>query len=143
MVAQARQKFNDIRKNQSRHVFTDGNRTAGVRFGDTLRSTRSTSGVHYQTRSILWSESVLQRAAAEGIRTLEVVITAASGTVTTYRAPLAAMLERGTLNGAQRSLPIDAWQVSRRPTQPAETPKQPTNNAQPAAQPGLFAEVTR
>lgn len=137
MVAQTRHKFNDSRKIQSTHVFTDGNRIAGVRFGDCLRSTRTSSGVYHQTRSIAWSEAVLQRAAAEGVRWLEVVITAKTGAVTTYRCTLAAMLQRGTLTGAQRALPLDAWTTSRPTTQPAETPKQ-----QPAAQPALFAEVT-
>lgn len=129
MVARTCANFNG----KSKSTYTDGSRVAGVRFGDTLRSTRSTSGVLHQSRSIAWSEAVLQRAAAEGIRQLEVVITAASGTVTTYRCTLAAMLQRGTLTGSQRALPLDAWTVNRRP--PAET-KQPA-----PAQPQLF-EVT-
>lgn len=120
---------------QSKCIYRDGNRTAGVRFGDVLRSTRTTSGIYHQSRSIAWSEAVLQRAAREGIKTLEVVITAASGTVTTYRCTLAAMLQRGTLTGSQRALTLDAWSVNGR--QPAETKQQPA-----PAQRELFAEVT-
>jgi hypothetical protein len=146
MVAQTRHKFNDSRKNQSRHVFTDGNRTAGVRFGDTLRSTRSTSGIQQQSKEILFSEAILTQARRDGITQLEVIISDRFQRETAYRVALAEMLERGELQrtpaGTQRGLSLDAWQTSRRA---AVTPSAPTATSEPtpAPQMTLFAEVAR
>lgn len=139
MVTLSHAKFNYRLTNQSTH--RDGARVAGVRFGDTLRSTRSTSGIHYQTRSILWSEAILRQAQQDGITELEVIVTDAAGRSRSYRAPLAVMLARGTLAetpaGLQRSLTLDAWQTSRSPMTPSPASTEPT----PAPQLGLFAEV--
>lgn len=139
MVTLSHDFFNHRLKNQS--TYRHGARVAGMRFGDTLRSTRSTSGIHYATKSILWSEAVLRQAQADGIKHLEVIITDAAGCSRSYHAPLAVMLARGTLAetpaGLQRGLTLDAWQTSRSPMTPSTASTEPT----PASQLGLFAEV--
>ncbi len=122
MLAQRAPNHNDRRKN-SPTVYRDGTHIAGIRFGDVLRSTRGTAGIHYATNAILWSESVL-RAAASDIATLEVITTDKRGRSRTYRTPLATMMTRGTLcqtaAGTQRGLPLGEWETDADPEpQPA------------------------
>lgn len=150
MISPNVDKFNDcMRRTPRKTVYRDerSNRTAAIRFGDALRSTRSTSGIHYESRSILWSESVLQQAATDGVTMLETVITDKRGNVTTYRTPLALMLERGELQrtpaGTQRGLSLDAWQTSRRAAVTTSTPTAASTEPTPAPQMTLFAELAR
>jgi hypothetical protein len=147
MITQSYDKFNDCMKRRTVYRDERSNRTAAIRFGDALRSTRSTSGIHYESRSILWSESVLQQADADGVKTLETVITDKRGNVTTYRCTLAAMLERGELQrtpaGTQRGLALDAWTTSRRGAVTPSTPTASTAEPTPAPQMTLFAEAAR
>lgn len=106
-------------KSHHRTKYLDGKRTAGLRFGDTLRSLRSTSGIFYHDNVIAWAEHVLQAARADGILELEVVITNGA----TYRVDLATMLERGELRqtpaGTQRALPLNCWTVTGGKAKPA------------------------
>lgn len=95
MITQSYEKFNDCMTRRS--VYKDGARVAGVRFGDTLRSTRSTSGIQQQTKEILFSEAILTQARRDGITQLEVIISDRFQRETVYRVALAEMLARGTL----------------------------------------------
>jgi len=136
MLASTRPARNDP---PTARIFRDGNsnRVAGIRFGDTLRSVRTTSGIHYASNSILWAEPVLLQAQRSGIKTLEVVIPDRRGGTRTFRAPLAAMLAHGELQytsaGVQRGLKLHAWEVDG--IQPKPEPE--------CAQLDLFSEATR
>jgi hypothetical protein len=145
MITQSYDKYNDCMTHKSRRsVYKDGARVAGVRFGDTLRSTRSTSGIQQQSKEILFSEAILTQARRDGITQLEVIISDRFQRETVYRVAMAEMLGRGTLRetpaGTQRGLSLDAWQTSRRG---AVTPSTPTASTEPAPQMTLFAEVGR
>lgn len=141
MVALSHDFFNHRRTKPA--TYRDGARVAGVRFGDTLRSTRSTSGIQQQSKEILFSEAILSQARQDGITQLEVIISDRFKRETVYRVALAEMLARGTVRetpaGTQRGLSLDDWQTSRRA---AVTPSTPATSTEPTPAPhqiSLFA----
>lgn len=66
---------------------------AGIRFGDTLRSIRNKDGILRSANALAWDAGVVERAQADGITCLEVVIRNGS----TYRTTIETLLEHGSL----------------------------------------------
>lgn len=79
---------------QGRAYFAHNSRNvAGIRFGDTLRSIRNKDGILRSANAIAWDAGVVERAHADGITCLEVVIRNGS----TYRTTIKTLLEHGSL----------------------------------------------
>lgn len=117
------------------HAPNSPNRIAGVRYGNTIRSERTSNGVLRTPPAIAFDYSVLTQASDDGCDTAEVFIT---DTRTLYTVPIADFWQRGKIQtrfGEQVVLSLKYWTVNGQPPEAEQ-------EAQPAvAQLGLFGEV--